>query len=811
MVIIEVNELAPAQELSPANLRRVCNPKSLGVKTTADVEPLDQPLGQPRALAALEFGTNVGAQGYNIFVMGIAGTGRALMTKMTLEAAAAQRPAAVEWCYVHNFDDPRRPQALALPAGRGSEFRHDMEKLIKSLDQSIRAVFDSDDYQQRRDGLLKAFREERQAEIGEFERGAQEAGFSIGRGPDGLIVAPAKDGEILAPQDYAALPEEEREALEKKRQELQEQLIDILRRGHRKEHEARDQVRQLDREMVQFAAAHLIEEVASKYQDLPEVVEHLKAMMSDLVENVAQFRDGEEQSVPLPMPSGLAPTEASPYSRYRVNLLVEHGKDKAAPVVYEPNPTLHNLTGEVEYQTQMGALVTDFTMIRPGALHRANGGYLILDVLAVLQRPYAWDALKRCLKNRELKIESLGDQFRFVSTVTLEPEPIPLDLKVVLIGTPQLYYLLHQWDEDFGKLFKVKADLGSDMARDKEGERLYLGYIARTCQESDLPPFTAGAVAQVVEHGSRLAEDQAKLTTRFMDIGDLIQESAYWTSQRKAGAAVEAKDVIRAIDQHVLRSNRIEERLLDMIEDGVLMVDTEGSAVGQLNGIALMPLGDYTVGKPTRITARTYLGRPGVINIEREVKLSGPIHDKGVLILSGYLGEKYASDRPLSCTVSLGFEQSYDEMEGDSASAAELFALLSSLGRMPLRQDLAVTGSVNQHGYIQPVGGVTRKVEGFFDACRRKGLTGTQGVILPASNRPHLMLRAEVVEAVRAGQFHLYTMTTLDDGLELLAGLPAGEPDEHGEYPPETVHGAVQRRLSHFAQVLREYGPSDRD
>jgi lon-related putative ATP-dependent protease len=797
--------------LTPEDLRRICDPAGLGVTTTAEAEPLTQPLGQPRALGALEFGTRVGAMGYNVFVMGVAGTGRTLMTKMTLESAAAARPAPVEWCYVHNFEDQRRPRALALPCGRGAQFRHDMEELIKSLDQSIRAVFESDDYQQRRDELLKAFREERQAEIAEFERGAQEAGFAIGRGPDGLIVAPAKEGEIMPPQDYAALPEAEREVLEKKRQELQEQLIDILRRGHRKEHDARDQVRQLDRETVQLGAAHLIEEVAKEYADLPEIEAHLKAIMGDLVENVAQFRDGEEQHMPLPLPPGLMPMETSPYSRYRVNLLVEPGRDKGAPVVHESNPTLHNLTGEVEYQTQMGALVTDFTMIRAGALHRANGGYLILEALALLQRPYAWDALKRCLTNQEIKIESLGDQFRFVSTVTLEPESLPLDLKVVLIGTPQLYYLLHQYDEDFGKLFKVKADLGTDMARNEEGERLYLGYVARTCQESGLPAFSAGAVAQIVEHGSRLAGDQARLTTRFMDIGDLIQEAAHWAAEREAGAEVQARDVVQAIDQHVWRSNRIEERLLDLIEEGVLMVTTEGSAVGQVNGIALMPLGDYTVGKPSRITARTYLGRPGVVNIEREVKLSGPIHDKGVLIISGYLGEKYAVDQPLSCAVSLVFEQSYDEIEGDSASAAELFALLSSLGEMPLRQDLAVTGSVNQHGIIQPVGGVTRKVEGFFDTCKRQGLTGTQGVLLPVANRAHLMLRVEVVQAVRDGQFHLYTMETLDEGLELLTSLPAGEIDATHEYPAETIHGKVQRRLAHFARVLKEYAAPEKE
>lgn len=587
-------------------------------------------------------------------------------------------------------------------------------------------------------------------------------------------------------------------------------MIDILRRGHRREHEARDQVRQLDRETVQFATAHLVEALIEKYADLPEVVEHLQALMKDLVDNVAQFRDGEEHSLPLPLPPGFTPMGHSPYDRYRVNLLIEHGRDRAAPVVYEPNPTLHNLTGEVEYQTQMGALVTDFTMIRPGALHRANGGYLILDVLALLTRPYAWDALKRCLKNREIKIESLGDQFRFVSTVTLEPEPIPLDVKVVLIGTPQLYYLLHRYDEDFGKLFKVKADLGLDMRRTRANERQYLGFVARLCEERGLPPFTAEAVAQIIEHGSRLAEDQGRLTTRFMDIADLVEESAYWASRRRSGDVVRAEDVVKAIEQHVWRSNRVEERLLEAIKEGVLLVDTEGWAVGQVNGIALVPLGDYVVGKPTRITARSFLGRPGVVNIEREVRLSGPAHDKGVLIISGYLGEKYATSQPLSCAVSLGFEQSYEEIEGDSASAAELFALLSSLAGVPLRQDLAVTGSVNQHGFIQPVGGPTRKVEGFYDACRRRGLTGTQGVIVPAANRRHLMLRADVVEAVRRGEFHVYTMRTLDEGLELLTGLPAGKPDADGVYPENSVHGKVQRRLAQFARVLKEFSGAER-
>lgn len=797
--------LSKAVELKPEELRYYCDPASLGVGSSEEVESLDEPLGQPRAMASLEFATGIEGDGYNVFVMGATGTGRSSMTKLILEQAAVEGQAPPEWCYAHNFTDPRRPRTLSLAAGRGSQLRRDVDELIENLEQAISSVFESDDYEQRRDELLKEFREERQQEIAKFEHEAEEAGFAIGRGPGGLVVAPAREGEVLEPQEYSALPKEERDALDKKRIELQDRLLDILRRGHRREKETRDQVKQLDRETVSFASAHLIEELVEKYEDLPEVVEHLRAMLDDLVENVAQFRDGEEQTPSLPLPPGLMTLERSPYDRYRVNLLTEHGEDSGAPVIYEPNPTLHNLTGEVEYQTQMGALVTDFTMIRPGALHRANGGYLILDALALLRRPFAWEALNRCLKNQEIRIESLSDQFRLVSTVSLEPEPIPLDAKVVLIGTPLVYYLLYQYEEDFRKLFKVKADFGSDMDRDLGSERLYQGFIARLCQEKQLPPFSAGAMARVVEHGCRLAEDQNKLTTKFMDICAVIQEAAYWARQRDPEAKVEAEDVDQALEQHVWRSNRIEERLLELIKDGILMVDTEGEVIGQINGIALIPLGDYMVGKPTRITARSYLGKAGVVNIEREVKLSGPVHDKGVLILSGYLGQKYASDRPLSCAISLGFEQSYEEVEGDSASAAELFVLLSSLAGLPLRQDLAVTGSVNQHGVIQPVGGITRKVEGFFDTCRIKGLTGRQGVILPAANRRHLMLRQGVIDAVQKGQFHIYVIEDIDQGLELLTGKPAGVADENGEYPEDTVHGAVQRRLARYAQVLKEY------
>jgi len=496
-----------------------------------------------------------------------------------------------------------------------------------------------------------------------------------------------------------------------------------------------------------------------------------------------------------------------PLSRYQVNLLVSHEQDTGAPVVYEPNPTIDNLTGQVEYQTQMGALVTDFSMIKPGALHRANGGYLIIEAEAVLRRPFAWEALKRCLKNKQIKIESLQDQLRWISTVTLEPDPIPLNVKVVLIGTPLIYYLLYIYDEDFRKLFKVKADFSTFINRDQGVVDKYAQFVADRCNAEGLPHFSAGAVAKVIEQAARMAGDQEKLTTRFVDVCDLVREASYWARWRdESTELVTAEDVQYAIDQHIWRSNRIEELLLQMIEEGTLLVDTDGEVVGQINGLALTPLGDYVIGRPSRITCRTFMGRAGVVQIDREAKLTGPIHDKGVMILSGFLGQRFATTYPLSFAASIVFEQSYEGVEGDSAASAELFALLSSLADVPLKQGIAVTGSVNQHGVIQAIGGVTRKIEGFFDTCKIQGFTGKQGVIIPRSNVRNLMLREDVVEAVAEGKFHVWAISTVDEGMEILTGIPAGLPDEEGNYPPDTVNGRVQAKLARYAELSKEFG-----
>jgi len=793
-------------EVPAERLRWTCDPTTLDFETTVELEPMAEPIGQQRAMAAVDFGANVPSHGYNIFVLGPVAAGRSTMTRQALAAIAAEQPTPSDWCYAYNFSDPRAPVAIELAAGDGRRLANDVDELIEDVTQAIENAFESEEYQNQRDELLKEFREERHREMREFEQEAEKAGLTIGRSPGGLVVAPARDGEVMSPQDYDALEDEERQALDKKREQLQDKLVDLMQDLRRREKEARKALRELDRQTIQFATGHLIDELIEEYREYDAVIEHLEQMKQDLVENVARFRDGEEHTPPFPIPDALLSGEHVPYDRYRINALVGHDDGRGAPVVFEMNPTIDNLTGEIEYQTRMGALVTDFTMIKPGALHKANGGYLLLEAEAVLRRPYAWEALKRCLKNGQVRVESIQDQLRLISTVSLEPQPIPLNVKVVLIGTPLIYYLLHIYDDEFSKLFKVKADFNVTIDRSEETIREYARFIAAKCQEEELPAFSAAAVAKVVEYGVRTAADQEKLTTRFGPVVDLVREASYWATRNGHREVVQPEDVDYAIEQHIWRSNRIEEQLLEMIQQGTLMIDTDGAAVGQINALQVMQFGDYMIGMPNRITARSFMGSNGVVNIEREAKLSGPVHNKGVLILSGYLGQKYATEQPLSCAASISFEQSYSQVEGDSASCAELVALLSSLSGIALRQDIAVTGSINQHGMIQPIGGVTRKIEGFFYACKIKGLTGNQGVVIPASNVRHLVLREEVVAAVEQGKFHVWAVETVDEVLGILTGRPAGQADAQGNYPKGTVHQAVQDRLKELAEAFKEYG-----
>ncbi len=757
------------------------------------------------------------SEGYNIFVLGQSGSGRHSLVLEALRRHAAEMPLPSDWCYVHNFEDPRSPRAVELPAGRAVKFRDDMAELIDDVDREITRSFESDEYSTRRDEVVREFRERRTAELQVLEREIQEAGLAIGRGPAGLIVAPARDGEVLSPQDYQQLPPEEREQIDSSRHELQEKLDEVMRRGQRLEKEARRRVAELDREVAQFAIGGLFDDIRGAYAQLEQVLEYLAQVQEDIIDNVAIFRadhaaEDEPPEERFRPPVGLGAPDAaqSPHSRYAVNVLISHDGEDGAPVVFESKPTIENLTGDVEHFSYMGALLTDFTMIKEGALHRANGGYLVVDALTVLTRPFAWEALKRALKESRVCPESVREYVRLISTVTLEPEPIPLRLKVVLIGTPTVYYLLHAHDEDFRKLFKVKADFNLMMDRTEDSGGEYAHFVAACCHREGLPHFAPGAVALVAEEGSRLAGDQGKLTTQFIDVADLVRESAYWC-RREGAEVVDAEHVRRAVEESTWRSNRIEQRLLELIEQGTLMVDVAGAQVGQVNGVAVLPLGDYAFGKPTRITARSFLGKPGVINIEREVEMAGPIHNKASMILGGYLGETFAVEHPFSAAATVAFEQVYDEVEGDSAAAAELYTLLSSIGRVPLRQDLAVTGSVNQHGKVQAVGGVNEKIEGFFRTCRLLGLTGTQGVVIPAANVRHLMLREEVLDAIEAGEFHVYAVEMVAEAVELLTGMPLGERDEDGAFPEGTVAAAVEARMATMAEAQRRYSGSGDD
>lgn len=785
------------EELSPDQLCRACDPEAFSFETTADLPFTSEIIGQPRATHALEFGLNIEGPGYNVFVLGPGGTGRTTTIQRFLAQRAAQQPTPDDWVYVYNFNQPRAPRAICLPAGLGVRFRDDMAALVAELRQAVPRAFEAETYRQDRGRIEREFQAAQEALLKGLDAQVRQRGFAVLRTASGLALAPLKDGQPIPPETFQQLPAEEQERLIEVHRELEGVVEETVLRLRERERQAREALRRLDREVAAYTVGHVVDELKARYADQEEVGEYLEEVRSDIIERVEEFKQEDQ-----PIPEG-APVPVSPFQRYLVNLLVDNSRQEGAPVVVEPNPTYANLIGRIEHEVRLGTAVTDFTMLKAGALHRANGGYLVLRARDVLADPFAWQALKRALTDCVLRLEER--EAALVSAITLDPEPIPLQVKVVLLGSPTLYYYLYGVDEDFRKLFKVKADFSSDMERTPENEHLYARFIRARCEEERLRPFDRGSVARIVEFGSRLAENQRRLSTRFGEISDLLREANFWAGQ--AGReVVTSDDVKRAIAEQTYRSNRIEEEMHRVIAEGALLIVTEGEVVGQVNGLALNAVGDHIFGRPTRITARTYVGRSGVVDIQREVKLSGPTHGKGVLTLAGYLGGQYAIERPLTLSASLSFEQTYDEVHGDSASLAELYALLSSLAELPVRQGIAVTGSVDQQGRVQPVGGVTHKVEGFFRVCKERGLTGDQGVIIPAANCPNLMLEDEVIQAVTEGVFHIYAITTVDEGIELLTGMPAGKRDAKGRFPQGTVHNRVLARLKQLAKGLEKSG-----
>jgi lon-related putative ATP-dependent protease len=795
--------------LLPDSLVRRCQPSRFAFETTADLDALEAIIGQDRAIDAVQFGIGIRRDGFNLFALGPPGTGKYTAIRDYLDRRAATEPVPPDWCYVYNFDQPHQPNAIQLPAGKGTVFEKDMEKLVEVLFTVIPAAFESDEYQAQRGNIEEAIKQRHEEAVEALEKEARERDITLIRTPVGPAFAPIRDGEVISPDEYLKLSEEEQKRIEQEVETLQSKLRRILHQVPQWKREGQEQLNRLNKEVAEFAVTPLLDELVQKYEDMPQIVAHIDAVRRDVVENAPAFMNPQPQPTLTPDSTDGPPTVLSPFSRYHVNLLVDHSENNGAPVIYEDYPRYPSLVGRVEHVAHMGALITDFTLIKPGALHLANGGYLILDALKVLTQPYTWDALKRVLRARKIHTESLGQMVGIVSTVSLEPEPIPLDVKVVLIGDRRLYYLLCYYDDEFEELFKVAADFGNEMDWTDENLNAYARFVATLAKKDGLRHFDRGAVARVVERSARQAGDAEKLSAHMGSVADLLREADYWAGENGRDVVTDA-DVRQAVEAQRYRTGRVRDLLQEQILRGEVLIDTSGTRVGQVNGLSVLSLGNTMFGKPSRITARVRLGKGEVVDIERQVEMGGPIHSKGVLILTNYLGGRYATDFPLSFSASLVFEQSYGGVEGDSASSAELYALLSALAEVPLKQSLAVTGSVNQHGEVQVIGGVNEKIEGFFDLCQARGLAGDQGVLIPAANVKNLMLRDDVVEAVREGQFHIYAVATIDEGLEILTGKAAGEPDETGAYPEGSANGLVLARLRHLAERARAFaGPAE--
>lgn len=785
-------------QLAPEQLRRVCDPADLNFQTTDELPYIQEIVGQPRGIRALEFGLKMHNPSFNIYVLGPAGTGRATAIERFVQKQASAGQTPFDWCYVYNFAEPHRPRAIELPSGQGRAFRQDMAELVTHLRAEIPRAFEGKIYEKARLEVQQAKEEKLSTIFSALEAHAQQEGFALMQTPSGLNIAPLIEGQAINPQQFAQLPPETQQELNAKGRQLQQAIAEAMRQAQQVEKQARQEAQNLDQTVVTTVVAPAIQEIAEKYPNSDEICHYLDEAQADIVVHVSDFK-AQTQESPIENMGFPTPPKEPSFLRYQVNLAVDNSQTTGAPVVTENSPSYHNLMGRVEHETRLGSMYTDFTMIKAGALHRANGGYLILHAGDVLSKPLAWEALKRAIKTGEIRLEELTEQYRLVATSTLEPEPIPLQVKVVLVGSPSLYYRLHNVDENFGKWFKVKADFDIDMDWTPETQHQYALFIRARCQEESLLPFDPTGVAQVIEHGARLAADQTRLTTRFGLIADLVREASFWAGQNER-TVVTAQDVRQAIEEQTYRANMIEQREQALIQQGTIMVDTEGERVGQINGLSVVTIGNYNFGRPSRVTARTFAGKGSVTAIEREVNMSGRTHNKGVLTLTSFLNAKFAQQEPLSLSASITFEQTYERVDGDSASSTELYALLSSLSGLPLKQGIAVTGSVNQHGDIQPIGGATPKIEGFFEICQARGLTGDQGVIIPAQNVHRLMLRPEVIEAVREARFHIYAIHSIDEGIAILTGLTAGEPDQEGNYAEGTVYHAVVQQIKKAAK-----------
>ncbi len=798
-----------AVKLKPEDLYRCCDLSSLKFNTTADIGKFEGTIGQEKALKSLDFGLSLTSAGFNIYVLGESGTGKMRTIRTLLHERASKEKVPQDWCYVYNFKDPDMPLAISIEPGKGIIFHRDMEDLVKALRIEIPKVFESKEYEKQRSRIVEEFQQKQKNLFTSLEEEAQAKGFAVRKAVTGLLIVPVKkSGEPLTEEEFTALDEKTRKKVEEIGKMFQEKLDDVVRAVREAEKLVKDLLGRLEREIALGAVGHLIEDMKLKYKEHEKILSYLEAVKEDILSHLDDFKATEEQPPPLPFMK--MPKPETSFVRYAVNVIVNNGESKGVPVVFESNPTYLNLFGRIEYKVQYGMALTDFSMIKAGSLHRANGGYIVINALDLLRNIFSYDALKRSIKNREIKIEDAWEQYRPMSTTALKPEPIPLDVKIILIGNPYIYYLLYNLDDEYRELFKVKADFDSRMDRTPENIEKYAFFVASCQKEENLLPFDRGGVSKIVEHGSRLASHQNKLSTRFSDIADIIREAHYW-AQKEGSNIIKAEHVVKALDEKIFRDNRIEERIREMMLEDTLIVNTSGEKTGQVNGLAVLDLGDYSFGKPSRITARTYIGKAGIVNIERETKMSGKIHEKAIMIISSYLGSKFATKKPISLSASITFEQLYEMVEGDSATCAELYALLSSIAGIPLKQGIAVTGSMDQNGDVQPIGGVNEKIEGFFDLCRMRGLDDSHGVIIPKRNIKHLMLRQDVVDAVKEGRFSIYPIEKMEEGLEILTGMPAGELKEDGTYPDGTINYLVVKRLEEISAALEKKKEKEED
>ncbi len=793
--------------LQASALRRICDPLSLKFQDTSLLAPSRELIGQQRATEATEFGLSIQLDGYNLYMSGESGEGK---TRYALESAlkhARLMPVPDDWCYVYNFEDSNRPKAINLTAGMGRDFKKDMEEFVRVIEQELVKAFDGEDYEAERSRIIKEFRDKKDEYVMELSDEAAERGFRVKLANSGIYFMPVVDGEPLSEEDFKALDEEVKIELSKSSEALQNETADTIRKIREVEVEAEVAVREWENQIALYAVGIHIDDLKGKYSMYPFIIEFLDNVKDDILDNIDQLvgnNYSEDQQSALYQMIMKRGGEDSPYDRYKVNLLVDNSRLHGAPVIVDYNPSYYNLMGRCEYENEFGTMTTDYTMIKPGLFHQANGGFLILQINDVLSNPQSFEAIKRTLKTRQIIIENIKEQMGLVAVSALKPESIPINVKIILVGSSELYQLLYNFDLDFKKYFKIKADFDERMDWNNENVQRLARYIGAFCSKEGIRHFDKTGVAEVVNYCSWIVQDQNKLTTRFSEIVNILVEAGTW-ARIEGSALVTHCHVKKAIYEKRKRSSKYDEELLELIREGTLLIDTDGYVVGQINGLSVIDLGDYTFGKPSRITAATYMGKTGILDIEREVETGGVTHSKGVLILSGYIGKKYAQDIPLSLAASICFEQLYGGIEGDSASSTELFAILSSLSDLPIYQGIAVTGSVNQHGFIQPIGGATFKIEGFFEICKINGLNGRQGVIIPYQNVKNLMLSDEVAEAVEKGLFRIYPIRTVDEGIEILTGVPAGDRLPDGTYPAGTVNDRAYNKLRRFAEITAKY------